>query len=326
MTSALHTVQADQPLDALLPIFERNEVAIVLRRQGVRRSHHARRPDQPSEATPMTLPNRLHFATRTIHGGQSHDPLTGAVMVPIYATSTYAQESPGVHKGLRLRSQPEPDAHAFERCIADLESGAAGFAFASGLAGIATVFELLDSGAHIVATDDLYGGTFRLIDRVRRRSAGLDATSSISPTSPPSRPRSGRQPACSGSRRRPTAAPRHRSRSRCRLARRRGLLAVADNTFAARTSSGRSSSASTSSCIRRPSISTAIPTWSAAPSWSTGQGARGRHRSLQNAVGGISGPFDSFLALRGLKTLALRMQRHSENGMRIAEWLERRGT
>ena len=117
--------------------------------------------------------NRLAFATRTIHGGQHHDPLTGAVMVPIYATSTYAQESPGVHKGFEYARTHNPTRFAFERCIADLENGSAGFAFASGLAGIATVLELLDSGAHILATDDIYGGTFRLLKRVRERSAGL---------------------------------------------------------------------------------------------------------------------------------------------------------
>src|SRR3954465_4017103 len=122
------------------------------------------------------IKNRLAFATRTIHAGQSHDPTTGAVMVPIYATSTYAQESPGVNKGYEYGRTHNPTRMAFERCIADLESGAAGFAFASGLAGIATVLELLDSGDHIVATDDIYGGTYRLLDRVRRRSAALDVS------------------------------------------------------------------------------------------------------------------------------------------------------
>src|SRR5213592_3091845 len=121
----------------------------------------------------MIKSNQLAFATRCIHAGQSPDPTTGAVMMPIYTTSTYVQQSPGVHEGYDYARTKNPTRMAFERCIADLESGSAGFAFASGLAGIATVFELLDAGAHIVATDDLYGGTFRLIDRVRRRSAGL---------------------------------------------------------------------------------------------------------------------------------------------------------
>ena len=117
--------------------------------------------------------NRLAFSTRTIHAGQQHDPSTGAVMVPIYATSTYAQESPGVHKGFEYSRSQNPTRMAFERCIADLESGAHGFAFASGLAAISTVLELLEAGDHVIATDDLYGGSFRLFDKVRKRSAGL---------------------------------------------------------------------------------------------------------------------------------------------------------
>src|SRR6201747_885662 len=120
------------------------------------------------------LKNRLAFSTRTIHAGQSPDPSTGAVMVPIYATSTYAQESPGVHKGYEYSRSQNPTRMAFERCIADLESGSDGMAFASGLAAISTVLELLDSGAHVIASDDLYGGSFRLFDKVRRRSAGLE--------------------------------------------------------------------------------------------------------------------------------------------------------
>src|SRR5579859_4178206 len=105
--------------------------------------------------------NRLAFETRAIHGGQHPDPSTGAVMVPIYATSTYVQESPGVHKGFEYSRSQNPTRFAYERCVADLESGNSGFAFASGLAAMATVLDLLDSGAHVVANNDLYGGTFR---------------------------------------------------------------------------------------------------------------------------------------------------------------------
>jgi cystathionine gamma-lyase len=274
----------------------------------------------------MTLPNRLHFATRTIHGGQSPDPLTGAVMVPIYATSTYAQESPGVHKGYDYARTKNPTRLAFERCIADLESGSAGFAFASGLAGIATVFELLDSGAHIVATDDLYGGTYRLIERVRRRSARLDATfvdftdlaaveAAIGPETRMLWVETPTNPLLRVIDLEAVAA----------LARRRGLLAVADNTFA-------------SPYIQRPlELGFHIVVHSTTKYLNGHSDMVGgavvvgpdeeleeRIRFLQNAVGGISGPFDCFLALRGLKTLALRMERHSENGIRIAEWLERR--
>src|SRR5215470_845764 len=114
--------------------------------------------------------------TRVIHAEQSPDPSTGAIMPPIYATSTYVQSSPGVHKGYEYSRSQNPTREAFERCVADLEGGARGYAFASGLAAESTVLELLDSGAHVVSSDDLYGGTFRLFERVRRRSAGLDFT------------------------------------------------------------------------------------------------------------------------------------------------------
>src|ERR1700752_4555115 len=116
------------------------------------------------------------FATRAIHAGQPPDPATGAIMTPIYQTSTYVQQSPGVHKGFDYARSINPTRLAYERCIADLEHGARGFAFASGLAAMATALELLDSGMHAIASDDLYGGTFRLFERVRRRSANLDFT------------------------------------------------------------------------------------------------------------------------------------------------------
>jgi cystathionine gamma-lyase len=270
--------------------------------------------------------NRLAFDTRTIHGGQSHDPLTGAVMVPIYATSTYAQTSPGEHKGFEYARTQNPTRFAFERCIADLESGNAAFAFASGLAGIATVLETLDSGDHIVATDDLYGGTFRLLERVRKRSANLDVTfvdftdlaaveAAIRPNTrmlwveTPTNPmlRVIDLEAVAG------------------LARKKGLIAVADNTFG-------------SPYIQRPiefgfdlvvhSTTKYLNGHSDMVGGAVVVGPRrdleDQLRFLQNAIGGISGPFDSFLALRGLKTLALRMERHSENGRRIAERLEKR--
>jgi cystathionine gamma-lyase len=119
----------------------------------------------------MKKSNRRGFATRTIHAGQSPDPSTGAVMTPIYATSTYVQESPGQHKGYEYSRSQNPTRNAYERCIADLESGAAGYAFASGMAATATALELLDSGDHVVAMEDLYGGSRRLFTRVRERSA-----------------------------------------------------------------------------------------------------------------------------------------------------------
>src|SRR4029077_6012164 len=121
----------------------------------------------------MTRSSNLHFATRCVHAGQEPDPTTGAVMMPIYTTSTYAQQSPGVHKGFDYARTKNPTRMAFERCVADLEGGSAGFAFASGLAAIATVLDCLDHGAHIVAIDDLYGGSRRLFERVRKRLMGL---------------------------------------------------------------------------------------------------------------------------------------------------------
>ena len=270
--------------------------------------------------------NRLAFSTRTIHGGQSHDPTTGAVMVPIYATSTYAQESPGVHKGYDYARSENPTRGAFERCIADLETGTAGFAFASGLAAIATVLDLLDTGAHVVASDDLYGGSFRLFERVRRRSAGLSFSfvdmSDIAaiegalepntkmiwvetPTNPLLRLANLEEIA--------------------RLARRRNILAAADNTFA-------------SPYVQRPLelgfdivVHSTTKYLNGHSDMVGGVAVVGENRDLaerlkflQNAVGAIQGPFDSFLALRGAKTLALRMERHCSNALRIAHWLEAR--
>jgi len=276
----------------------------------------------------MTQPgrNRLAFSTRTVHGGQHPDPLTGAVMVPIYATSTYAQASPGIHKGYEYARSQNPTRFAFERCIADLESGAAGFAFASGLAAISTTLELLSSGDHIVATDDIYGGTYRLLERVRRRSARLQVSfvdftdlaaveAAIRPETRMLWVETPTNPLLRIADLEAVAA----------LARRRGLISVADNTFA-------------SPYIQRPielgidivvhSTTKYLNGHSDMVGGSVVIGPRkdleDQLRFLQNAVGGISGPFDSFLALRGLKTLALRMERHSANGLAIARWLESR--
>jgi cystathionine gamma-lyase len=270
--------------------------------------------------------NRLAFSTRTIHGGQSHDPTTGAVMVPIYATSTYAQQSPGVHKGFEYGRSQNPTRMAFERAVADLESGSAGFAFASGLAGIAAVFELLDAGAHIVATDDIYGGTFRLLERVRKRTAGLSVSfadfTDLSAVEAAIRPEtkmiwmeSPTNPLLRIIDIEGIAA----------LARRRNLISVVDNTFC-------------SPYLQRPlELGIDIVVHSTTKYLNghsdmvggcvvVGENAdlRDQMKFLQNAVGGISGAFDSFLALRGIKTLALRMERHSSNGQKIAEWLESR--
>lgn len=270
--------------------------------------------------------NRLAFSTRTIHGGQSHDPTTGAVMVPIYATSTYAQQSPGVHKGFEYARSQNPTRFAFERAMADLESGSAAFAYASGLAAIANIFELLDAGSHIVATDDIYGGTFRLLERVRKRSAGLQVSfadfTDLAAVEAAIRPETRllwvETPTNPLLRVVDLAAV-------AALARRKGLIAVADNTFC-------------SPYIQRPLelgidlVVHSVTKYLNGHSDMVGgvvvvgdnAGLRDQLKFLQNAVGAISGPFDSFLALRGLKTLALRMERHSANGLKIARWLEAR--
>jgi len=270
--------------------------------------------------------NRLAFSTRTIHGGQSHDPTTGAVMTPIYATSTFAQTSPGVHKGFEYARSQNPTRFAFERAVADLESGSAAFAFASGLAAISTVLELLDTGAHIVATDDIYGGTFRLMERVRKRSAGLDVTfvdfTDLAAVEAAIRPETRllwvetpTNPLLKIVDLKGVAA----------LAQKHGLLSVADNTFC-------------SPYIQRPlELGVDIVVHSTTKYLNGHSDMVGgvavvgdnpdlvqKLKFLQNAVGAISGPFDSFLALRGLKTLALRMERHSLNGLRISRWLEAR--
>lgn len=276
----------------------------------------------------MTIPpsNRLAFSTRTVHGGQSHDPTTGAVMTPIYATSTFAQSSPGVHRGWEYGRTHNPTRQAFERCIADLESGAAGFAFASGLAAIATTLELLDAGAHIIASDDLYGGSFRLFERVRKRSAGLrvsfvdfrDLEAIESAIRPDTRMIWIETPTNPMLRLVDLAAV-------AAIARRHGAISVADNTFA-------------SPALQRPlehgvdlvvhSTTKYLNGHSDMVGGAVVVGDRPELAEqltfLQNAIGAVSGPFDSFLALRGLKTLALRVERHSINGLAIAQWLEAR--
>jgi cystathionine gamma-lyase len=266
----------------------------------------------------------LAFPTRCIHAGQTPDPSTGAVMPPIYTTSTYAQSSPGVHKGYDYSRTSNPTRGAWERCIADLESGVRGFAFASGMAATSTLLELLDADSHIIAMEDLYGGTFRLFERVRRRSANLDIsfvdladvaaierairpnTKMIwieTPTNPTLRLVDIEQVA--------------------QLARKRGILTVVDNTFA-------------SPWVQRPLELGADIVMHSATKYLNGHSdmiggvavaasteLSDRIGFLQNAIGAISGPFDSFLALRGVKTLALRMRQTSENALQIASRLEK---
>jgi cystathionine gamma-lyase len=272
----------------------------------------------------MTRSNRLDFATRCVHAGQAPDPTTGAVMMPIYATSTFVQDSPGVHKGYDYARTKNPTRMAFERCIADLEGGSAAFAFASGLAAIAAVLECLDHGAHIVAVDDLYGGTRRLFERVRKRSSGLrasyvdlsDAAALETVIRPDTRLIWVETPT------NPLLKLVDLARVES-IARSHGIWTVADNTFA-------------SPWIQRPlehGFDLAVHSTTKYLNGHSdmvggvavvGENAELRERLafLQNAVGAIQGPFDSFLALRGLKTLALRMERHSSSALKIARRLE----
>ena len=263
------------------------------------------------------------FATRVIHGGQRPDPLTGAIMPPIYATSTYVQSSPGVHQGYEYSRTRNPTRDALQAAVASLEGGAAGFAFASGMAASATVLELLDAGSHIVAMHDLYGGSYRLLENVRKRSAGhrvsfvdlsnpAALTSAIRPDTRLVWVETPTNPLLKLVDLSAVAA----------LARRHRLLAVCDNTFATpfiqrplehgfdivvhsttKYLNGHSDAIGGAAIVRDPELAERIA-------------------YLQNAVGGVPGPFDAFLTLRGIKTLALRMERHCANALAIAQFLE----
>jgi len=265
------------------------------------------------------------FGTRAIHAGQTPDPTTGAVMTPIYATSTYAQSSPGVHKGYEYARTQNPTRMAFERCVADLEGGRTGFAFASGLAASATLLDALPSGSHVVALDDLYGGTYRLFEGVRRRAAGLDFT--FTDMSERSQLEAALRP---DTRMIWVESPSNPLLKLVDLAmvadvaRNRGILAVADNTFA-------------TPYVQRPlehgfdvALHSVTKYLNGHSDMVGGAIVVGDNTELgeklaylQNAVGGVLGPFDSFLALRGLKTLHLRMARHCESALAIAQWLTR---
>jgi cystathionine gamma-lyase len=264
------------------------------------------------------------FATRGIHAGQEPDPSTGAIMTPIYATSTYVQQSPGKHKGYDYARSINPTRSAYERCIADLESGTRGWAFASGLAAMATALDALDSGSHIVVSDDVYGGTFRLFERVRRRSANLDFTF-VDLTDAENFEREIK----SNTRMVWIETPSNPLlklidlEAIAKTAREKNIISVSDNTFA-------------SPWIQRPLelgfdmvIHSATKYLNGHSDMVGGVIVVGENKELgdkiaflQNAVGAIAGAFDSFLALRGLKTLALRMERHCANALEIARWLE----
>lgn len=268
------------------------------------------------------MPHR--FGTRAIHAGQEPDPTTGAIMTPIYQTSTYVQPSPGVHKGFEYSRTQNPTRFAYERCVADLEGGVRGFAFASGLAATSTLLDLLDSGSHILASDDLYGGSYRLFERVRRRSAGLDFT--FIDLSDPAALAKAVRPNTKMIWVETPSNPMLKILDLAAIsafARERGIMTCADNTFA-------------SPCLQRPIEFGFDVVMHSATKFLNGHSDMvggvivvGENKVLadqiaflQNSVGAIAGPFDSFLALRGLKTLALRMERHCSNALEIARWLE----
>ncbi|CAB1076255.1 Cystathionine gamma-lyase (EC [Olavius algarvensis Delta 1 endosymbiont] len=265
----------------------------------------------------------LKFATRTIHAGQSPDPSTGAIMPPIYATSTYVQKSPGVHQGFEYSRSQNPTRHAYERCLADLESGRRGFAFASGMAAIATILELIDTGSHVLAMDDLYGGSYRLFEMVRKRSAGLsfDFADLSDPAALAAHIRADTRMLWIETPTNPLLTLVD-LKAAASVAKANNILLVVDNTFG-------------TPFLQRPLDFGADIVVHSATKYLNGHSdvvgggvvvddeALGeRIGYLQNAVGAVAGPFDSFLALRGLKTLALRMQRHCENALKIAAWLE----
>jgi cystathionine gamma-lyase len=269
-------------------------------------------------------PASLGLGTRAIHAGQSPDPSTGAIMVPIYATSTYVQKSPGVHQGYEYSRTQNPTRMAYERCVADLEGGSAGFAFASGLAAAATVLDLLDTGSHVIAMDDLYGGTYRLFERVRRRSAGLDFT--FIDLNDTAALKSALKPNTRMIWAETPTNPMLKLVDLAKLgafARTHGLILVVDNTFC-------------SPILQRPLEFGADLVLHSATKYLNGHSdmvggvvvAREKEMAermgfLQNSVGAVAGPFDSFLAMRGLKTLHLRMRAHCEGARELAGWLEK---
>lgn len=263
------------------------------------------------------------MGTRAIHAGQSPDPSTGAIMTPIYATSTYVQSSPGQHQGYEYSRSQNPTRMAYERCVAELEGGVAGYAFGSGMAAASTILELLDSGSHVIAMNDLYGGTYRMFENVRRRSAGLDFSfidlndeaaleAAIKPNTRMIWAETPTNPMLQLVDLDRVAA----------FAKKHGLILVADNTFC-------------SPMVQRPFEHGADIVMHSATKYLNGhsdmvggiaiagnEDLSDKLAFLQNSVGAIAGPFDAFLALRGLKTLHLRMQAHCANALALAEWLD----
>ena len=275
---------------------------------------------KPKSSSPMHA-----LGTRAINAGQSPDPSTGAIMTPIYATSTYVQQSPGVHKGYEYSRTQNPTRMAYERCIADLEGGRQGYAFASGLAAASTVLDLLDSGSHVIAMDDLYGGTYRLFERVRRRSAGLDF--SFIDLNDMAALKAALKPNTRMIWAETPTNPMLKLVDLAKLgafAKKHDLILVVDNTFC-------------SPMLQRPLEYGADLVLHSATKYINGHSdmvggivVAGDNPELceqmaflHNSVGAIAGPFDAFLAMRGVKTLHLRMRAHCESALILAQWLEK---
>ncbi len=266
--------------------------------------------------------DKLHFDTRVIHAGQRPDPATGAVMPPVSFSSTYVQSSPGVHQGYEYSRSHNPTRFAYERCIANLEAGVQAFAFASGMAATATALELLNAGDHLIVMDDVYGGTFRLLDKVRKRSMNLQF--SMVDLTDRAALRAAFRP---NTRMIWVETPSNPMLKVCDInmiveeARAQGVRVVVDNTFA-------------TPFNQQPLLLGADLVMHSATKYINGHSdmvggllvARERELAeqlsfLQNAIGSVAGPMDSYLALRGVKTLSLRMERHNASAAALAEWL-----
>lgn len=269
--------------------------------------------------------HKQDIATRAIHAGQAPDPSTGAIMTPIYATSTYVQGSPGQCKGYEYSRTKNPTRSAYEECIASLESGISGFAFASGMAAIATTLELLKPGDHVIVSDDVYGGTYRLFNKVRSRSAGLQFSfvdfTQIESLEKHIRPETRMIWVETPSNPMLKLIDLNKIMA---IAKKHRLLSVVDNTFA-------------TPIIQRPLELGCDIVLHSATKYLNGHSdviggvvVIGNNQTLaqemaflQNSVGGVASPFDSFLIMRGLKTLPIRMERHCQNALELAGWLEK---
>lgn len=265
---------------------------------------------------------KMKFSTRAIHAGQHPDPTTGAIMTPVYLTSTYVQESPGVHKGWEYSRTHNPTRKAYENCIANLESAKFGFAFASGCAATTTVLHILKKGDHVIAMDDMYGGTFRLFDKVLQHDGfefsytDLTNVENFSKAIQPNTKMVWLETPTNPTLKLTDIA------AIAKIAQQKNILVVVDNTFM-------------SPVFQRPiELGADIVVHSATKYIGGHSDVVGgvavtdnakiaeKIAFLSNSMGSIQGAFDSFLALRSLKTLPIRMKAHDENAMKVAQYLE----